>query len=268
MPARRRLDVGRRGDEVRVDLHATVGEEPAARGLGGGHRLLRRERLARDDEERLGGREAGERRREVGAVDVGDEVKRQPRVDERGERAHCHARAEVAAADADVDDVAERRRGCRCAPAHLLGKGEHLGKDAVHLGAERRRAGRRTQRGVQHGAVLGGVDRRAGEHRVALRLDAAFAREVGEKAHRRRVDEVLREIGEHLGCVERERGEALRVARERLAQVEVAAVRLVVAGERGPGGGAVAAGRDRRPGGARNGGHRRMMPRVARPFRR
>ena len=111
----------------------------------------------------------------------------------------------------------------------------------MHLGAERRRAGRRAQRGVEHGTALGRVDRRAGEHRVALRLDAAFTREVSEKAHRRRVDEVLREVDEQFGRLERQRVEALRVARESLAQVEVAAVRLVVAGERRPGGGAVAA---------------------------
>ena len=117
----------------------------------------------------------------------------------------------------------------------------------MDLVAERRRAARRAQRGMEHRAPLGRVDRRAGEHRVALRLDAAFARQVGEEAQRRRVDEVLRQVGEDLGRVERQRVEPARIARERLAQVEVAAVRLEVAGERGPGGGAVAARRTGRP---------------------
>src|SRR6185369_17649340 len=110
----------------------------------------------------------------------------------------------------------------------------------VDLVAERARAAWRAQRGVEDGAPFGRVDRAPGEHRVALRLEPAFVREVDEKAQRRRVEQVLREVAEHLGRVERERREALRVARERLAQVEVAAVRLPVAGERRPGGGAVA----------------------------
>ena len=105
----------------------------------------------------------------------------------------------------------------------------------------RRRPGRGAQGGVQHRAAFGDVDRLAGEHRVALRLDAAFARQVGEEAQRRRVDEVLRQVGEDLGRIERHRFEPARIARERLAQVKVASVRLEVAGERGPGGGAVAA---------------------------
>ncbi len=88
---------------------------------------------------------------------------------------------------------------------------------------------------------LGVVDGRAGEHGVALCLDAAFARQVGEEAQRRRVDEVLRQVGEDLGRVERHRLEPVRIACERLAQVESAAVRLEVAGERRPRGGAVAA---------------------------
>ena len=92
--------------------------------------------------------------------------------------------------------------------AHRLGEGEHRVEHRMHLAANGALPAWRAQRGMQHGAALGGVDRRAGEHRVALRLDAAFARQVGEEAQRRRVDEVLRQVGEDLGRVERQRLEA------------------------------------------------------------
>ena len=58
---------------------------------------------------------------------------------------------------------------------------------------------------------------------------------------RRGVEHVLRQVGEDLGRLEAEGVEAPGIAREGLAQVEVAAMGLVVAGQRGPGLGAVAA---------------------------
>ena len=136
--ARRRLDVARRGDEMLVDPRAAAGDEPLPRRLGVGHRFLRREGLAGDDEERLVGGEAGERRRQVGAVDVGDEMEREVARGEAGERADDHLRAEIAAADADVDDVAQaRRRGA--APARRPRR--------ARAPIRRRRASRRGRRG-------------------------------------------------------------------------------------------------------------------------
>ena len=44
---------------------------------------------------------------DVGAVDVRDEVGAQSGVTERGERLGDHRRAEIAAADPDVDDVGD-----------------------------------------------------------------------------------------------------------------------------------------------------------------
>ena len=247
MPKRRGLDVAGRGDEVLVDAGAAVGQEPGLRGRGVGERLLGREGLAGDQEQRLVGVDPRQHRGDVVAVDVGDEVKRQAGVGERGQRPHRHLRPEVAAADADVDDVTQscRRRDIGAGPGRF-GELEHRLEHGVHLGRERRLPRRCTQRRVQHGAVLGAVDRGAGEHRIAQRLDSGFARQLGEKVHRRGVDQVLRQVGEHLGRLERQRGDALRIARERLAQVEGAAVRLVVAAERRPGRRAVTAGRRRR----------------------
>ena len=160
----------------------------------------------------------------------------QARVHEGIERRHDHLRPEVAAADADVDDVADAAGG---AVAHRLGPGQHRIEHAVDLVAERSLASRRTQRGVQHRAVFGGVDRRTGKHRVALRFEAAFARQVDQKAQRRDVEVVLRQVGKHLGRVEAERREAARVAGECLTQIEVATMRLEMTLQRGPGGGSV-----------------------------
>ena len=126
------------------------------------------------------------------------------------------------------------------AVSRTLGVGEH-GIEHASTSSLNGPCRGRAQRGVQHGAAFGAVDGRAGEHRVAALLEPAFARQVDEKLQRRRVDEVLREVGEDLRRLDRQRGEAARVAREGLAQVELAAVRLVVAGQRRPGLGLIAA---------------------------
>ena len=129
------------------------------------------------------------------------------------------------------------------ARAHRSAKASIASSTRVHLGRERRRPGGARKRGVQHRAAFGEVDRLAREHRVAPRLDAALAREVGEEAQGRGVEQVLRQVAEDLGRLEREAREAGRVAGEGLAQVELAAVRLEVAAQGGPGGGGVATGK-------------------------
>jgi hypothetical protein len=155
-------------------------------------------------------------------------------VGKSGERRDRHLRPQIAAADADVDDVAQGQLAAVGARPHRFGESEHRLEHALHLGRMRRRAGGRAQRRMQHGAAFGRVDRRSGEHRVAQRLDAAFARQVGEEAQRCRVDQALREIGEHFGRFEAEMLEARRVAGEGFAQVEVTTVRLVVAAQGRP----------------------------------
>jgi hypothetical protein len=151
--------------------------------------FLRRERLAGDDEERLFGREAGERRREVVAVDVGDEVECEARRREVRERAHRHPRSEVAAADADVDDVAKRRRaggGRVGAPPHGFGEVEHRVEHGVDLVAEEARAAWRAQRGSGGRRALRSVlIALPASIASRLRLEPAFVREVDEKAQRR-----------------------------------------------------------------------------------
>ena len=100
-----------------------------------------------------------------------------------------HHRAEVGAADADVDDVADRLAGVarstrRSGPAREVGHPvEHLVDllDDVDPVDDERALARHPQRHVEHGAVLGDVDVLAGEHRVATLLDAALARQLAEQ---------------------------------------------------------------------------------------
>ena len=211
--------------------------EPGARRVGVGHGLLRREGLAGDDEQRPLRIEQGQHARDVAAVDVAHEVQAALRLRVRVQRRHHHLRAQVAAADADVDDVGDGRVG-----AHALGVGQHGIEHAVHLGAEGPGAARRAQRGVQHGAAFGGVGDVAAQHRVAPRFQAAFTGQVHEEAPGGDVDQVLAEVGKDFGRLQAEGVEAARVAGEGLAQVQVAAMGLVMALQRGPGHGAVAAG--------------------------
>ena len=80
------------------------------------------------------------------------------------------------------------------------------------------------------------------EHRVAPRFDAALARQLEQEAARRDVPiRFFDRSAKTSGASSAERVEARRVAREGVAQVEVAAVRLEVAAQRGPGRRAVAA---------------------------
>ncbi len=111
------------------------GQHPLARGAGVGHRLQRGEGLRGDHEERLRGVEVAGGLGEVGAVDVGDEAEGQVAVAEVAQRLVSHHRAEVRAADADVDDVADRLAGVAgpLARADPLGEVAHPVERLVHL---------------------------------------------------------------------------------------------------------------------------------------
>ncbi|MBK6865518.1 MAG: hypothetical protein IPG91_19405, partial [Ideonella sp.] len=116
--------------------------------------------------------------RDVVAVDVGDEVHCEAGLRKRVQRRHGHLCTEVAAADADVDDMPDAARGT---VAHAFGEGEHCIEHCMHLGRDRvAHDRRRAQRGVQHRTAFGQVDRVAAQHRVAAARDIAFARQIGE----------------------------------------------------------------------------------------
>ena len=107
---------------------------------------------------------------------------------ERPQRPVGHRRAEIGAADADVDDGADRPAGgAEPQPvAHSLGELAHRPEHVVDVrhdvvdravGADRAEhdAAIGAQGDVQHGAVLGDVDPFAAEHRVAALGDAGGA---------------------------------------------------------------------------------------------
>ena len=171
--------VRRQRHEVLGDRASSPAPSPAssqcAGGGGVGDGLDGGERLRRDDEQRLGRVQVAHRLVQIGAVDVGHEADRQVAVGEGAQRLVRHRRAEVGAADADVDDVLDALAGVAgpLARADPVGEGGHLVEDGVHARARRSRrrprstASRgRAQRGVQHRAVLGDVDLLAAEHRV------------------------------------------------------------------------------------------------------
>ncbi len=170
------------------------------------------------------GREALQHARQLMAVDVRDEVEALARRGELGQRQHRHLRAEVGAADTDVDHVGDRVVG-----AHLLGIGQHRVERGVHFPQlvrglpAGRRVGRRAQQRVQHGAVFGVVDVLAGEHGVAVSLEAALAGQLEQQLFGARVDQVLRQVGEDIRRLLAEAGEAARVVDEGMAHVELAA---------------------------------------------
>ena len=151
------------------------------------------------DEQRLGGIEIVGGLPEVGAVDVAHEPERHVALGEVAERVVGHVRAEIGAADADVDDVADALAGVagpRRRDRTRSREVGHLAQDRVHRGHHvlavdlDDRALRRAQRDVQHGAVLGDVDLLAAEHRVdALPQPGAHGR---ARRSSRRVSSVMR----------------------------------------------------------------------------
>ena len=122
---------------------------------------------------------------QVGGVDVRDEAQVEVALAVVAQRLVRHHRAEVGAADADVDHVADALAGVAAprAVAHPVGERGHAVEHVVHAGHHvdavhhDRLASRGAQRHVQHGAVLGGVDPLAAEHRVDLLAHAAFVRQ-------------------------------------------------------------------------------------------
>ena len=105
------------------------------------------------------GSRLGKRVADVGAVDIRDEMSARPIV-EGAERAGRHARAEVRAADADIDDVGERaRRFRRSRPSARRRRSRPCGR--ARRGPPARRSCRRrdrprpARRAAQHGGPAG-----------------------------------------------------------------------------------------------------------------
>ena len=127
--------------ETATKCLATAASSPSAASdqsraeLRVGHRLQGGERLGRDDEQRLRRVEIVGLLGEVGAVHVGDEPEGQVPLAVVLERLVGHHRAEVAAADADVDDVADRLAGVPgpLPRADPVGERAHPAEHLVHV---------------------------------------------------------------------------------------------------------------------------------------
>ena len=195
--------VGGDGHEVRSDGVVTqVVDEPASRGVGVGDRLDGGERLRCDDEQRGGGIQVGQHPGHVGTIDVRHEPAPDPIVPELGEGLVGHHRTEVGPTDADVDDGRDDLAGgaLPVALADAVGERRHLAEDAVHVGDHVVAVDRDDhpfggpEGDVEHGAVLGGVDALAREHRLHPLGDAGPRRQREQLVDGGGVDAVLRPV--------------------------------------------------------------------------
>ena len=227
------LEVGGDGHEVLGDglgllLGAVVDgaglaqrvEQPPTGHLGVGDGLERGEGLGDDDHQRGLGIEALDLLGDVVGVDVRDKAARGAG-DVGLEGLVDHDRAQVGATDADGDDVLDLLAGdaLPLAGAHALGEGIHLVEHLVHVGhgvcavddvlADIGLGA--TQAGVEHGAVLGGVDVLAGKHGVATLLHARGAAEIEQQAHRLVGHEVLGEVEVQVGGIKAQLGNAVGI---------------------------------------------------------
>ena len=205
---------GRDGDKVLRHglLGAELLDEPRLGGLGVGHRLLGGERLGRDDEERLVGLDFAERLGEMGRVDVGDEEELHVALGVGREREIGHYGTEVAAADADVDDILDALAGkaLPLAVADRVGKIphrrenlSHAGHDVLAVDLDLHLGVHVAKSGVKNGAAFGGVDLLAREHLLDFGLEIGLLGELDESLHHFAVDAVLGIVEEPAGRLER-----------------------------------------------------------------
>ncbi len=236
---RHALGVGGQCDEVlghRVGVRAQLGEQPVPRRGGVGDGLDGGEGLRGDDEQRLGGVQVADGLVQVGAVHVGDEADVQVAGGVGAQHLVRHRRAQVGAADADVDDGADPPAGVALplAGADLVGEGAHLVEHgvhgrhhvlAVHLDDG---AARGAQRGVQDGAVLGGVDLVAAEHRVPQLGHAGGLGQLAQQAEGLVRHQLLGVVHVQVTDLQGVAAAALGVGGEQLAQVRLAEFRPVL----------------------------------------
>jgi hypothetical protein len=110
--------------------------------------------------------------------------------------------------------------------SHALGEGGHPSQHGVHSGhhvfaVRPNDAGaRRTQRHVQDGAILGGVDRLAPEHRIDARTQVRGLCQVEQQTERLVGDPILGIIQIQTGRLECEAFAPLRVLAEERPQME------------------------------------------------
>ncbi len=136
----------------------------------------------------------------MGRIDVGDEEKLKRTLRIRSEREIGHHGAEIASADADVDDIAYAPAGetAPLAAAHEIAKIPHLFENRPHAGHNVLAVDDKTrlrvavaQSRMQHGAVLRAVYFFTGEHTFDFGLEPGRLSHPHKSLHRLRVNPVF-----------------------------------------------------------------------------
>ena len=203
-----------------------TGQRPIAGGVRIGHRFQRGEGLGRDDEQRLLGVQILRGLVEVRAVNVRDKAEVQAALAVGSQRLIGHHRTQVGAANADIDDIANRPAGVALplAAAHPVGEGGHLRQNGVHLRHHVLSlefdglAFGRAQRNVQNGPLFGDVDLLAPEHRIDALAQAGFSGQLQQQRERFIGDEILCVIEVDSQGFDAHPPPALRVIGKKLAQ--------------------------------------------------
>jgi hypothetical protein len=160
---------------------------------------------------------------------VGDEAEAEVAVRVVRQRLAGHGRAEVGAADPEVHDVADAapRVSLPVPAANPLGEGRHPVENGMDLRHHvlavhpDRDVARGAQRHVQHGAVLGGIDPLAAEHRVDACAQADALGQLEQQPQGLVGDEVLCVVEVQPHRVERQAFGAPRVSGEEIAEMKL-----------------------------------------------
>ena len=147
----------------------------------------------------------------------------------RDRRLGCHCWAQIRAADANVDNLLNRTAGMPKprAGAKRGSKITHSAQHVVHISRDilainlQILVGGHTQRGVQHCAVLSGVEVGAGKHGVDKQGKLRIMCQITQLLHNLRINQVLRKINPQTCSVKRQLASAIRVLSEQLTQREV-----------------------------------------------
>ena len=162
---------------------------------------------------------------QVGGIDVGHEARRNPRVGIVAQRLVHHHRTEVGSADPDVDDGADPFPGGSgpFAAAQPIGEVAHRVQHRVHVLDDvlavdgQLGVARQPQRGVQHRAILRGVDVNAGEHLVAALFQVGRPGQVDQQPQRLAGDAVLAVVDVEVADADGELAAAIGIVVEELA---------------------------------------------------
>ncbi len=186
-----------RHEMIRRRFFTESADDPRARRIGVRLSFQRREGFRADDHQRFRRVDAADQILELGAVHVRDEMRREAAAPFVLQCVAEQKRPQIRTADADVYNMLE---SLARAP-QLLSRtdgGDELGEFPAR-GAHFRLHGRRTrevraQGGMQHRALLGGIDRVAAKHRGRAFRQLCRARQIDQQSQGLSGDALARKI--------------------------------------------------------------------------